>query len=107
MTFLGMAESAASVGAVPGLFWTWPFVALLLAIALLPLFRSTEHWWHKNANKLLIAVSLGLITLAYYWLRGFGVGHDDHVTPAGLPTVLAVLNHALYEEYLPFILLLF
>jgi Na+/H+ antiporter NhaD/arsenite permease-like protein len=107
MTILAFAETPGSAAAVPGLFWNWPFVALLLAIALLPLFRKTEHWWHKNANKLLVAVSLGLVTLAYYWLRGFGVAHGDHVTAAGLPTVTAVLNHALYEEYLPFILLLF
>ena len=34
-----------------------PFVLMLVAIAVLPLVR--EHWWEKNANKLLVSAILG------------------------------------------------
>lgn len=98
---------AASDGSTPSWVWIWPFAALLLAIALLPLIPKVEHWWHRNRNKLLIAGGLGLLTLAYYWTRGFGVGHDEHLSQPGFPTVLAVLKHAVVDEYLPFIVLLF
>ncbi len=91
----------------PGLIWITPFVVLLLAIALLPLIPATNHWWEHNRNKLLVAVGLGLVTLAYYGLRGFGVKHADHVAEPGIETVLDVLNHAVLGDYVPFIVLLF
>ena len=34
--------------ASPALYSIVPFAALLLCIALLPLFRKTEHWWECN-----------------------------------------------------------
>ena len=37
---------------VPLLFWVWPFIAVLLSIAILPLLRKTHHWWEENRNKL-------------------------------------------------------
>ncbi|MCH8852173.1 MAG: sodium:proton antiporter, partial [Planctomycetes bacterium] len=43
-----------------------PFAALLLCIAILPLMKFTEHWWHHNKNRFLIAAGLGVITLIYY-----------------------------------------
>jgi Na+/H+ antiporter NhaD/arsenite permease-like protein len=71
-------------------FWTvLPFVGLLLAIALLPLFAG--HFWDKNANKALVAALFSLPVVLE--LASFG--------PAGL--------HQLVEkgqEYLSFILLL-
>ena len=73
--------AAGDAGGAPGLYWVWPFAALLLCIALLPLFKRTEHWWHLNRNKLLVSVGLGLITLAYYGLRGAGV-HGAEAGPA-------------------------
>lgn len=107
MMMLAVAEGAPAGATVPGLLWAWPFAALLLAIAVLPLLRGTERWWHHNSSKLIVAVVLGVVTLAYYWLRGFGVSHDEHVAAAGIPTVVAVLKHALLDEYAPFMLLLF
>jgi Na+/H+ antiporter NhaD/arsenite permease-like protein len=70
----------------PDVLWILPFVAMLLAIALGPLWVA--HWWERNANKLLVAGLLGLPVLGLYLRRA----------PA------ALLHTA--EEYLSFILLL-
>jgi Na+/H+ antiporter NhaD/arsenite permease-like protein len=44
-----------------------PFVAMLLAIAVLPLW--TPHWWERNRNKLLLSAALGIPVLALYLVR--------------------------------------
>jgi Na+/H+ antiporter NhaD/arsenite permease-like protein len=44
-----------------------PFVAMLLGIAVLPLW--TPHWWELNRNKLLVSAALGLPVLALYLSR--------------------------------------
>lgn len=132
---------AASEHTIPNLFWIWPFVGMLLSIAILPLLRRTHHWWEENRNKLLIAVVLSLITLLYYQFRDYGLEvHEQpaakteqvepHAQPAtaaagehagaseaqaeahhysepGFSTVLAVLDHSVLMEYVPFITLLF
>lgn len=72
-----------------------PFVAILLCIAILPLVPATCHWWEHNGNKLIIALALSAVTIAYYWITA---------GPAG---VGAVLGHAILDEYIPFIVLLF
>jgi Na+/H+ antiporter NhaD/arsenite permease-like protein len=105
--FLAEASHVETGHAVPSLVWVAPFVGLLLCIAVLPLLRKTEHWWHKNRNKLAVALSLGLVTLAYYLFRGSGFGHGEHVSEPGVATVLTVLNHAVLAEYIPFMSLLF
>nr|NLI49692.1 sodium:proton antiporter [Propionibacterium sp.] len=66
-----------------------PFVVMLLAIALLPLIRSTAHAWEKNRNKLLLALVLG-IPVALWMAVDHGVLH---------------VTHALWE-YVSFIMLL-
>ena len=43
-----------------------PFVAMLLAIAVCPLW--IPHWWESNRNKLLASAVLGLPVLAFYGL---------------------------------------
>ena len=63
-----------------------PFVAMLLAIALCPLW--TPHWWESNRNKLVLSCVLGLPVIGLYAAR------RPHV----------LLETA--EEYLSFILLL-
>ncbi len=88
--------------AIPGLVWVAPFAALLLCIAILPLLKRTEHWWHQNKNKLVVAVVLGFLTLGYYQWRGYGF----HAEP-GFASVLSVLSHAVLHEYIPFMSLLF
>jgi len=52
-----------------------PFVAMLLAVALLPL--AWPHWWEPNRNKLLVSAVLGLVytrragsSLTEYFLSG-------------------------------------
>jgi Na+/H+ antiporter NhaD/arsenite permease-like protein len=95
----------------PHVLWIGPFVAILLAIALLPLIRGTRHWWESNRNKLLVALVLAGVTLLYYGLRDPGLalhkpGGATH-TPAGMPTVLTVAEDAVLVEYVPFIILLF
>jgi Na+/H+ antiporter NhaD/arsenite permease-like protein len=52
---------------VPSLPWAVPFVALLLAIAVLPL--AAPHFWESNLRKLAVAAVLGLPVLVLY-LRG-------------------------------------
>ena len=84
-----------------------PFAALLLSIAILPLIRRTEHFWHTNRNKLLVAAGFAAITLVYYLLRGRGLHVEGHVTAAGVPTLLAVLRDSILGEYIPFMVLLF
>ena len=44
-----------------------PFVAMLLAIAVLPL--RVPHWWESNRNKLVVAAVLGVPVLALYLAR--------------------------------------
>jgi len=63
-----------------------PFVAMLLAIAVCPLW--TPHWWESNRNKLVVACALGLPVAGFYAAR------HPHVL---LETV---------QEYVSFMLLL-
>jgi Na+/H+ antiporter NhaD/arsenite permease-like protein len=44
-----------------------PFVAMLFAIAVLPL--SNPAWWEHNRNKLIVSAALGLPVLAFYLAR--------------------------------------
>jgi Na+/H+ antiporter NhaD/arsenite permease-like protein len=101
------AETESAGRAAPSLLAVIPFVALLLCIALLPLIHSVEHWWHHNRNKFIVAAALAVVTLLYYLLRGTGFGHGEHAVPAGFPTVVKVLEHAVLGDYIPFIILLF
>ena len=87
----------------PNIFWSLPFAALLLAIAILPLLPHTSHWWERNSSKLLVGLGLGALVLAHYALREFG----HHERAPGLPTLMAVVQHAIIGEYLPFMVLLF
>jgi Na+/H+ antiporter NhaD/arsenite permease-like protein len=93
-----------------------PFGLLLGAIAVLPLWSVTHHWWESNRNRFLVAASLGLMTLAYYAfvhrdpLERHFLGH--HLVSSGSGAVnwmfvATVLQNALLAEYVPFIVLLF
>ena len=46
------------------LYATLPFVAMLLAVAVLPL--TAPHWWESNRNKLIVSALLGLPVLVLY-----------------------------------------
>ena len=71
-------------------YWTVaPFVFILLAIALLPLF--TSHWWESNLNKGVISTLCSLPILAYLVWIG----------PLGMEVLAEVL-----QDYYGFIILL-
>jgi Na+/H+ antiporter NhaD/arsenite permease-like protein len=73
-------------------FWTLaPFACMLLAVAILPLVAGS--WFHRNRNKVLVALVLGLPTVVYVISR---FGH------LGLE-----LTAETAEEYVAFIILLF
>ena len=102
-------------GAAPPPWAVVPFIVLLGAIAVLPLAPPLQHWWEHNSSKLLVAGSLGLITLAYYLLvhrEPVELHFPAHavVAPAAAGpswgVAGAVLANALLAEYVPFIVLL-
>jgi len=55
------------MGTAPPLFSVVPFAAMLLAIAVCPLW--IPHWWESNRNKLIVSAVLGLPVLAVYGVR--------------------------------------
>lgn len=65
-----------------------PFGLMLLMIAIGPL--VAEHWWEKNVNKLIVSLLLGIPT-AVCLIMG-GMVHE--------------LEHQLFNDYVPFIILL-
>jgi Na+/H+ antiporter NhaD/arsenite permease-like protein len=81
----GDISALITAGALP-LYTVAPFVAMLLAIAVFPLWLP--HWWESNRNKLGVSALLGLPILALYAVRRPG----------------ALLSMA--EEYVSFIVLL-
>jgi Na+/H+ antiporter NhaD/arsenite permease-like protein len=94
------ARSAATK--VPHLLWSTPFVLLLLAVALLPVVPAAHHWWERNSIKLLVGLALSSVVLTYYGVRDFGA----HGAPPGTATVLAVLEHAILRDFVPFLIVL-
>ena len=75
-----------TAGPVLPLYTVLPFVAMLLTIALCPLWAP--HWWEPNRNKLLVGAALGLPVALLY------LGRDPR----------ALVHTA--EEYVSFIVLL-
>jgi len=85
---------AAAAANQPSYVWVAPFAILLLCIAILPLIHKTEHWWHQNKNKLLVAVVLGVITLTYYSFREYGTGiHDPWLGKTLKSAGVAMVDH--------------
>jgi len=64
-----------TLGAELGLWTVLPFLGILLAIALFPLFAG--HWWEHNRNKGIVAVALAL-PVAVYLPAAFGAA-GSHV----------------------------
>jgi len=72
-----------------------PFAAILGAIAALPLIPATRHWWESNRSRFMVAMAAAAATLAYLaWAEGW-------------VRVEYALHHAIIDEYIPFIVLLF
>ncbi len=57
-------DGTAHIGKTLPVFWVSLFAAMLLAIAVLPLFA--EKWWSPNRNKLLLSILLGLPALVLF-----------------------------------------
>jgi Na+/H+ antiporter NhaD/arsenite permease-like protein len=98
-------------------YWTViPFVLLLAAIAILPLIPATTHWWELNRNRFLVAMVLAAVTLVYYAflhhseLEGHWPAHHEVAPTDGavqLDFVQTILENAILNEFIPFIVLLF
>ena len=43
-----------------------PFVLMLGAIAVLPLWKKASHWWESNLHKFYVAAGLALVTVFYF-----------------------------------------
>jgi Na+/H+ antiporter NhaD/arsenite permease-like protein len=98
--------------------WTGvPFVLMLLAIALLPLFA--QRFWEHNCNKALVAAILAVPVAVYLLFVGPNVGSPGEgswlqrlweAAPGGLHAVLSHAGtHALFDkiaDYASFIILL-
>jgi Na+/H+ antiporter NhaD/arsenite permease-like protein len=100
----------------PALWTVIPFALLLLSIAVLPLIPFTEHWWDSNLSRFIVAAGLALVTLAYYaFLHAEAIeGHfpAHHIVEPGegatqVGFVRAILENAILQEFIPFIVLLF
>src|SRR5438093_13131508 len=78
------------LGAPLTLFSALPFVALLVAIALLPL--VAPEWWHQNRHKALVAAIASLPILVYFW---FDLGEPGRE-----------VLHEKFHEYLRFIVVI-
>lgn len=72
-----------------------PFVLILGAIAVFPLLARTHLWWESNRNRLIVSLTLAGCTLVYFALA------------EGAAVIPDILQHAVIDEYLPFIVLLF
>ena len=74
---------------------TLPFALLLGAIAALPLVPALAHWWHSNLNRYLVSLGAAGLALGYLLFAG------------GAEAVGNALHHAIPDEYVPFMSLLF
>ena len=72
-----------------------PFIGILGAIAILPLLKSTEAWWECNSNRFFVAMVCSAATIAYMVITS---GHE---------AIGPMLDHAIMQDYIPFIVLLF
>jgi Na+/H+ antiporter NhaD/arsenite permease-like protein len=97
------ASAAGKDEKVPHVLWSTPFVLLLLAIALFPVVPAAHHWWERNSIKFVVGLALSAVVLTHYGLRDYGA----HGAPPGAATVVAVLEHAILRDFVPFLILLF
>ena len=109
------AEAPHAAAGHPPYWMAVPFVALLAAIAVLPLVPATRHWWENNLHRFFVAGGLAALTLAYYLLltlspSGALAGRTHRAASAGVANFAQtgeVLANAILVEYIPFIILLF
>ena len=75
-----------------GYIWLIPFVGILLSIAIFPLIN--EHFWHKNFGK-----------ISAFWALLFGL--PFLIVSKDISVSAYYFSHAIFLEYIPFIVLLF
>lgn len=85
------AQAAGADASGLSLWWTLPFVGVLLSIAIIPLISS--HLWHRFYGIVMLGWSLALLI--------------PISTILGLGTVVDLVLHTALLEYVPFVLLLF
>ena len=110
-----VADPHAEVHAPP--LWTvLPFAGLLLAIAVFPLLRATEHWWESNLHRFYVAAALAAVTLGYYLflheraVEAHWPAHHVIAPSAGAVQIglaWTIFANAILYEFIPFIVLLF
>ncbi|WP_460907236.1 sodium:proton antiporter [Paraburkholderia jirisanensis] len=86
----GCAQAATIDGAVLSAWWGVPFACMLLSIAIFPLLAP--RLWHRHFGKISAAWALAFLAP---FACAFGSG-----------AAFGALMHALFEEYVPFIVLL-
>ena len=91
LAFVALPAHAAAGDIQFALIWGLPFAGLLLSIALVPLFAS--HFWHEHFGKVTAA---WVAALLIPFLITFGFGET-----------LRNAAHAMFEEYVPFLAILF
>jgi Na+/H+ antiporter NhaD/arsenite permease-like protein len=80
---------------------TLPFALLLILIAVLPLLRTTEHWWESNRNKFVVAVLCALLGLGAYltptgdWQR-VGEAYLDYAAFLVLGAALFIISGGIH-----------
>ena len=91
------ADAPKAEKALHALWWigVLPFAALLGAIAVFPLIPKIAHWWHSNLNRYLVSLAAAALAVAYLAATG------------GATAVGDALHHAVPDEYVPFMSLLF
>lgn len=90
---------------VPPAWTAAPFALLLLAIAIAPLVKSCDVFWSRNRNKLLVALAFCVPILVFYWFVHPGAAGTVPIA-AGWGVLSHVLDEAVLETYIPFIMLL-
>lgn len=91
LCFIPQLSLAAAIdGATLSIWWGLPFAALLLSFAIVPVF--VPIFWHHHYGKVILL-----------WALAFVI---PFIVVFGFPSMWGLLIHALFEEYVPFILLL-
>jgi Na+/H+ antiporter NhaD/arsenite permease-like protein len=101
----------ASATYVPPLWSIAPFVLLVAAIAVMPLVATLDRFWRHNRYKLLVAVGLSIPVVLFYYCVHPAMAPGGEGPPAAelaqrVGVLGYVLDRAILEQYLPFILLL-
>ncbi len=91
LALVALPAHAAGGDADLALIWGLPFAGLLLSIAIVPLFAA--HFWHEHFGKVAAAWTAALLI--------------PFLVTFGLDETLHKVAHALLEEYVPFLAILF